>query len=87
MNSENPTFVSKPEHLGRIYVEKDTIAVRPATITTGQSDIPDVPGIAIVANGAARIILPVPEAWRLSDALADVLDSLEQASTTTGAQP
>lgn len=80
MRTERPTFVTKPQHLARVFAEQDSIEVRPATITTGQADVPAIPGIAIVVSGAARIILPAHQGWKLSDQLADTLEAIEHDS-------
>lgn len=70
-----PLWTSRPEHLGRIYTEGSTLDVRPASVSTGQSDHPSLDGIAILVTGQARLVLTLDAAWKLSDQLVDVIDS------------
>lgn len=76
--STEPVWTTRPEHLSRIFREQNAVKVQPANITTGQRDIPGLEGVAITVNGAARIVLPVAHAWKLSDQLVDVLEQLRE---------
>lgn len=71
-------FISRPSHRARIHYEAGRVQVLEARISDampgGRSHLP---GAAVCVDGQARLILPIEHAWKLSDALADLLSSLD----------
>ncbi len=75
MKQSRPPLQYGPEHFNRIKGDGATLTIRPARILTPDHIALD--GLAIAANGQARLVLTIQDAYELVESLANQLDSYQ----------